>query len=213
MRSAPLLAWTGRRGIWVGDARGKRAGAAAAGVTVGPRTPRLGLVEIVRPFAVDVARAVARAVGFRALLWIKVSPWVGINRLVAGDKRQTFFTPARLARLPAPVAGFGVGLEAGVFARRSLPKILAARSSFFLRSRAGGLLVRCLSARGGRAQLHTLVDHLFKISGDFAAVLAVGGHGGQRNRSARGDSARDLWRRVIVFSRVNKVGECVLGNL
>jgi len=106
---------------------------------------------------------------------------------VRRDKGQTFFTPARLARLPAPVAGFGVGLEAGVLERRSFPKMRAARSSFFLRSRAGGWLVRCSSAWGERAQLRTVVDHLFEISGDFAAALAVGGHGGLLDRS--GDRA------------------------
>lgn len=43
---------------------------------------------------------------------------------------RTFFTPARLARLPAG------GLGPGVLERRSLLKIFAASASFFLRARA-----------------------------------------------------------------------------
>jgi hypothetical protein len=50
---------------------------------------------------------------------------------------RTFLTPARLARVPGPAAGAGLGV--GVLERLPLPKILAARASFFLRSRAVAL--------------------------------------------------------------------------
>jgi hypothetical protein len=141
-------------------------------------------VQVVRPFAVDVASTVVRAgSGFGALLLEEVSQGDGIKWQTAGDRRQTFFTPARLARLPAPVAGFGDGLEAGVLERRSLPKILAASTSFFLRSRAGEDVGCMLGVLGVSAPLHTVVDQLLKVGGDFAAGLAVGDHGGQHTRS------------------------------
>lgn len=70
--------------------------------------------------------------------------------------------------------------------RRSVPKILAASTSFFLRSRAGGWLVLCsdsFHSQAGRAWLRTVVDHLLEVGGDLAAALAAGDHGGQRDRS------------------------------
>jgi hypothetical protein len=60
---------------------------------------------------------------------------------------------------------------------RSLLKILAARASFFLRSRAVGRLVLCLISSVSGESLHTLVYHLLKVGGNLAAALAVGYHG------------------------------------
>lgn len=55
-----------------------------------------------------------------------------VSDLEKGGRRHTFFTPTRPAREPPREGAFCCG----VLDRRSLPKILAARASFFLRSRA-----------------------------------------------------------------------------
>jgi hypothetical protein len=133
-------------------------------------------VQIVLPFTVDVAGALAAmAGGFSTLLLCaKVSEGGGGRWNTKGCR--TFFTPARLARL----ALAGLGEAEGVLERRSLPKILAARASFFLRSRAAAMLVSGLGlgvSGCATCGIHTLVDHLLEIGGDFAAILAVGGHG------------------------------------
>jgi hypothetical protein len=62
-RLVPVARWPGRRCIRVGDARGEGAGTTTAGSAIGPGTPRLCLVEVVRPFPINVACAMPGSAG------------------------------------------------------------------------------------------------------------------------------------------------------
>lgn len=80
-RLASVAGWSGRRCVRVGDACGEGAGAATTGSAVGrPGTPRLCLVEVVRPFPLNVARAMPRAAGR-----LETLPWAEVSGMETGD--------------------------------------------------------------------------------------------------------------------------------
>lgn len=108
-----------------------------------------------------------------------------------------FAIPARLAREPpGPLGAFAGTLE------RRLPKILAAKASFFLRSRPvkekGHRVSSFFWCRGSNRRKRTIVDETLEVGGDLG--LSVSCHGGRRNEKVRKRS----WRRKEIYGEMRK---------
>jgi hypothetical protein len=112
--------------------------------------------------------------------------------------------------LDAGAAGEGAGAGGGGWlggGRAWAAKDLGCKGFVLLAVASCGIVPCWFCVLGFRvecAQLHTLVDHLFKVGGDFAAALGVGDHGvgGWITRSVRQNvELAGGWK---IISNVNK---------